>query len=65
MCRSWKWKNFIVDTGPHIFHTPDDKLKNFWKKEFGDLLLEGKFWCQNIQGKKFEDPGIILYLLKV
>lgn len=55
MCRSWKWKNFIVDTGPHIFHTPDDKLKNFWKKEFGDLLLEGKFWCQNIQGKKFEE----------
>ena len=30
MCRTWKWKNFLVDTGPHIFHTPD--------KEFSKLL---------------------------
>ena len=27
-----KWKNFIIDMGPHIFHTPDNSLKNFWKK---------------------------------
>ena len=20
MCRSWKWNDFIIDTGPHIFH---------------------------------------------
>ena len=32
MCRSWKWKDFIIDTGPHIFHTPDNELKKFWKK---------------------------------
>ena len=30
MCRSWRWKDFILDTGPHIFHTPDRKLWNFW-----------------------------------
>ena len=39
LCRSWKWKNFIIDTGPHIFHTPEKLLKEFWKKHFGDLLI--------------------------
>ena len=23
LCRSWKWNEYFVDTGPHIFHTPD------------------------------------------
>ena len=54
LCRSWKHKNFIVDTGPHIFHTPDVKLKNFWKKHFGDLLIEGNFYGKNVQGKDFD-----------
>ena len=54
LCRSWKWKNFILDTGPHIFHTPDKLLKNFWKKEFGDLLVEGNFSCKNVKGKNFD-----------
>ena len=44
LCRSWKWKDFIVDTGPHLFHTPDKLLKNFWKKNFGDLLIAGMIY---------------------
>ena len=55
MCRSWKWKGFIVDTGPHIFHTPHESLIKLWKEEFGDLLLEGKFWCQNVQGDEYNE----------
>ena len=54
LCRSWKWKNFIIDTGPHIFHTPEKLLKKFWKKNFGDLLIEGKFSCKNVQGDNFD-----------
>jgi sialic acid synthase SpsE/protoporphyrinogen oxidase len=55
MCSSWKWEDFILDVGPHIFHTPDKKLSEFWKKEFGDLMLEGKFFCQNVKGKFFNE----------
>ena len=54
LCRSWKWNDFILDTGPHIFHTPEKLLKNFWKKNFGDLLIEGKFSCKNVKGKNFD-----------
>ena len=55
LCRSWNWKNFIIDTGPHIFHTPDNFLKKFWLKHFGSLLIEGKFWCKNVKGKNFDE----------
>ena len=54
LCRSWKYKNFIMDTGPHIFHTPDKLLTNFWKKNFKDLLIEGKFSCKNVKGNNFD-----------
>lgn len=54
MCRSWDWRGFTLDVGPHIFHTPDKKLKEFWEKEFGDLLMEGQFYCQNVKGESFD-----------
>ena len=54
MCRSWSHNGFILDTGPHIFHTPDEELKKFWKANFNDLLVEGKFYCKNVQGDKFD-----------
>ena len=53
MCRSWKWKDFILDTGPHIFHTPDKKLWNFWQKNFGHLLVEGNYWAKNTYDDDF------------
>ena len=54
MCRTWKWGEYLVDTGPHIFHTPDKKLSDFWEKEFGDLFIKGDFWCKNVSGEKFD-----------
>ncbi len=55
MCRSWKWDDFILDTGPHIFHTPEKDLAKFWKKEFKNNLIEGTFWCKNVRGKNFNE----------
>ena len=55
MCRSWKWDNFILDTGPHIFHTPDKNLWKFWKKNFGHLLIEGKYWAKNTYNDDFKN----------
>jgi sialic acid synthase SpsE/protoporphyrinogen oxidase len=55
MCASWEWEDFILDVGPHIFHTPDKKLSQFWKQEFGDLMSEGEFFCQNVKGEFFDE----------
>ena len=55
MCRSWKWKNNILDTGPHIFHTPDKNMWNFWNKNFGHLLVKGEFWAKNTYKDNFNN----------
>ena len=48
MCRTWKWKGHYVDTGPHIFHTPNKKLAKYWEKKFKGKFVKGKFWCKNV-----------------
>ena len=55
MCRTWKWDDYLVDTGPHIYHTPDNNLSEFWEKHFGDLMLKGEFWCKNVRGDDFNE----------
>ncbi len=55
MCRTWKWGEFLVDTGPHIYHTPDPYLAKFWEEEFGDLFIKGEFWCKNVKGEQFNE----------
>ena len=55
MCRSWKWKKNILDTGPHIFHTSDKKLWDFWKKSFGPDLYEGEYWAKNVLGENLDE----------
>jgi N,N'-diacetyllegionaminate synthase len=55
MCRTWKWGDFLVDTGPHIYHTPDAELAAFWDREFGDLFVKREFWCKNVRGESFNE----------
>ncbi len=54
MCRSWKWRKYIMDTGPHIFHTSDKNLWHFWNKNFGNLLYKGTYWSKNVLGENYE-----------
>jgi len=55
LAKSFDWGEFKhLDLGPHIFHTPNAKIESLWKKEFGDLFCEGKFWSQNIKGVNFD-----------
>jgi sialic acid synthase SpsE/protoporphyrinogen oxidase len=55
MCRSWKWKNYTLDTGPHIFHTSDKRLWNFWNKNFGHLLKKGTYYSKNVLGDQIKN----------
>jgi len=54
MCKTWKWGDFLLDTGPHIYHTPDENLAKFWESEFGDLFIKREFWCKNVKGDDFK-----------
>jgi len=55
MCRSWKVSDYILDTGPHIYHTPDKSLETEWRSLFGELLIEGEFWSKNVRGENLSD----------
>ncbi len=54
MCRSWNWDEFILDTGPHIFHTPNKDMQYLWESNFGHLMQKGDFWCKNVTGDNFD-----------
>ena len=54
LCRTFHWNGYNLDIGPHVFHTPNNMLVEYWKDNFGDLLIEGKYWAKNVQGKNFD-----------
>ena len=54
MSRTWRWTDFLIDVGPHIYHTPDKMLTEFWEREFGDLFITRDFWCKNVKGPNFD-----------
>ena len=47
MARSWEWNEFIVDTGPHILHTDDQRIWDLWKNFLDNNLNEGSFYSGN------------------
>lgn len=49
MARSWKWDNFIVDTGPHILHTPLEDIWTDWLVLLSDNMLAGDFYSANLK----------------
>ena len=48
LARSWKHHDFVLDTGPHIFHTDDEEIAEDWKKIGNDLLVNGRYNSCNI-----------------
>ncbi len=55
MARTWRWNDFLLDVGPHLYHTPDQKMAEFWEREFGDLFNKGEYWCCNVKGERFDE----------
>ena len=60
LARSWPWNGFMLDTGPHIFHTPFPEIKNDWVNIFSDLLIERDFYAGNLRKNKYYDYPINL-----
>ena len=55
MARSWKWNNFIVDTGPHILHTPLKEIWTDWKYILRDSLFEKQYFAANLKNDRDEE----------
>ena len=58
LAKTLEWKGRPVDLGPHIYHTPDKDIEEYWKSEFPDLFFERDHWSKNLQKGKFYDYPI-------
>ena len=38
LAKSINWNGVEIDLGPHIYHSPDQDIIDYWKKEFPGLL---------------------------
>ena len=61
---SFGWDEFPhLDLGPHIWHTPDERLRDHWEQTFGVLFHRARFFGKNaidIQSPKFVDYPLSL-----
>ena len=55
LAKTLKWKNFNIDLGPHIYHSPDQDILDYWDIEFPDLLVEKDHWSKNFKKDKLID----------
>lgn len=57
LAKTIQWNGVEVDLGPHIYHTPDKDIENYWLKEFKGLFYEREHWGKNLKdGKLYDYP---------
>jgi len=57
LAKTLTWKGRPIDLGPHIYHTPDKDIQEYWEKEFGSLFYEREHWSKNLKnGEYFDYP---------
>ncbi len=57
LAKTFNWKDREVDLGPHIYHTPDKDIQEYWETEFKGLFYNRSHWSKNLkQGEYFDYP---------
>ena len=58
LAKTLSWKGRPIDMGPHIYHTPDDDIRDYWLEEFDGLFHERDHWAKNLKDGKYYDYPI-------
>lgn len=58
LAKSIPWKGRNIDLGPHIYHTPDKDIENYWLNEFKGLFHVRDHWAKNFKDGNFYDYPI-------
>lgn len=57
LAKTFIWKSREIDLGPHIYHTPDKDIQEYWENEFKGLFHNRDHWSKNLkQGEYFDYP---------
>lgn len=58
LAKTLRWKNKDIDLGPHIYHTPDKDIENYWETEFEGLFHKRDHWSKNLKNGQYYDYPI-------
>jgi len=57
LAKTFFWKGRDIDLGPHIYHTPDKDIQEYWENEFDGLFYKRDHWSKNLKnGEYFDYP---------
>ena len=57
LAKTFLWKDREIDLGPHIYHTPDKDIQEYWEEEFSGLFYQRDHWSKNLRdGQYFDYP---------
>ena len=55
LAKTLSWKGRSIDMGPHIYHTPDKDIQDYWECEFEGLFYNRDHWSKNFKDGEFLD----------
>jgi N,N'-diacetyllegionaminate synthase len=55
LAKTLSWKGRPIDMGPHIYHTPDKDIQDYWEREFEGLFYNRDHWSKNLKDGEFFD----------
>ncbi len=55
LAKTLSWKGRPIDMGPHIYHTPDKDIQEYWEDEFKGLFHKRDHWSKNLKDGEFFD----------
>jgi len=55
LAKTLSWKGRSIDMGPHIYHTPDKDIQDYWEREFEGLFYNRDHWSKNLKDGEFLD----------
>lgn len=60
LLRSIQYGKYHIDLGPHIYHTQDSQVLEYWEKNLPGCFKTGQFRCKNVKGDKYYDYPVSL-----
>ena len=58
LAKTIQWCGRAIDMGPHIYHTPDADIQQYWEAEFPNLFHKREHWAKNLKNGNFYDYPI-------
>ena len=64
LAASIKYDDYVIDYGPHLFHSAHPEIIEYWKELVGEKLVSKDFYSGNYKNKKIYDYPINLETAK-